>query len=226
MATATIAEIRIPPTQFALHHTLTTLEDARFEIERIVAHESKHVMPYVWAGGVDPDEFERVLGDDPSIEEAERLAEPGDSVLYRMKWIESIEALVHMLIEEEGTILAAEGTHEGWSLRVLFPSREALSRTYDFCRENDLALQVQRIYNVDEGKQGRFGLTEQQEATLRAAYEQGYYSVPRDASLNDLAETLDVSHQALSERIRRSHRTLVENAVMIGEGMEGADDGG
>lgn len=223
MATATIAEIHVPTDQFALHHTLTTLEDARFEIERIVAHESEHVMPYVWASGVDPDELDRVLGDDPSVERADRLARPEDSVLYQMKWIESIEALVHMLIEGKGTILAAEGTDERWSLRVLFPDRESLSRTYDFCRENDLELQVRRIYNVDEGKQGRFGLTEQQEATLRAAYEQGYYSVPRDASLNDLAETLDVSHQALSERIRRSHRTLVENAVIIGGGMDGAD---
>jgi predicted DNA binding protein len=217
---ATIAEIRIPSSQFALNHTLTTLEDARFEIERIVAHESEHVMPYVWATGVDPEELERVVEDDPSVEVAEQLARPGDSALYQMKWISSIETLVHLLVEEEGTVLAAEGTHDGWFLRVLFPAREALSRTYDFCRERDLTIDVRRIYNVDDGKQGRFGLTERQEATLTEAYDRGYYSVPREVSLSELAEELDVSHQALSERLRRSHRALIENAVIIGEGVD------
>ncbi|WP_336344547.1 helix-turn-helix domain-containing protein [Halalkalicoccus ordinarius] len=221
---ATIAEVRIPSAQFALHHTLTTLEDTRFEIERIVAHEAEHVMPYVWATGVDPDDLERVLGDDPSVEVAETLARPGDSVLYQMKWIASIEALIHILVDEEGTVLAAEGTPEGWFLRVLFPAREALSATYDFCREHDLEIDVQRIYNVDDGKQGRFGLTESQETTLTEAYNHGYYAVPREVSLSELAETLDVSHQALSERLRRSHRALIENAVIIGEGIDG-DDG-
>lgn len=221
---ATIAELHIPPDQFALHHTLTTLEDARFEIERIVAHEPEHMMPYVWVTDVDPDELERVLENDPSVEEAEQLARPDTSVLYQMKWISSIEALIHMLVEEEGTVLAAEGTHGGWFLRVLFPIRESLSRTYDFCQERDLKMNVQRVYDVNEGKQGRFGLTERQEATLKSAYEHGYYSIPRERSLSELAEALDVSHQALSERLRRSHRSLVENAVIIGEGFDGTED--
>ncbi|WP_336363506.1 bacterio-opsin activator domain-containing protein [Halalkalicoccus salilacus] len=55
------------------------------EIERIVAHDQEHVMPYVWATGVDPDELERVVEDDPSIEVAEQLTRPGETVLYQMK---------------------------------------------------------------------------------------------------------------------------------------------
>jgi predicted DNA binding protein len=85
-------------------------------------------------------------------------------------------------------------------------------------------MNVQRVYDVNEGKQGRFGLTEQQEATLKSAYEHGYYSIPREQTLSESAEALDVSHQALSERLRRSHRSLVENAVIIGEGFDGTDD--
>ncbi|WP_336363507.1 helix-turn-helix domain-containing protein [Halalkalicoccus salilacus] len=84
---------------------------------------------------------------------------------------------------------------------------------------------LQRIYNVDDGQQGRFGLTERQESTLTAAYEHGCYGVPREVSLSELAEELDVSHQALSERLRRSHRALVENAVIIGEGVDNAGNG-
>lgn len=215
---ATIAELRIPADEFVLRHTLDTLTEVDFEIERIVAHDPEEVMPYVWATGVDSKELESVLEEDPSVDEIERIARPDDAVLYQMHWIESIQTLVHILIEEEGTILVAEGSREGWFLRVLFPDRDSLSRAYDFCRENGLSLDVQRIYDVNDGRQGRFGLTDDQEETITAAYERGYYDVPRGISLSDFAEELDVSHQALSERIRRGHKTLVENSIVVGRG--------
>jgi predicted DNA binding protein len=223
---ATIGEIYLPADEFALYHTLEALDTVQFEVERMVAHEQDHLMPYVWASGVDRGELEDALEEDSSVAECELLAEPEEDYLYRMDWVESIETLVHILLEEEGTILVAEGDRGGWLLRVLFPDRDSLSRAYDFCRENDLSLDIQRIYDVDDGKQGRFGLTDEQEETIAAAYERGYYDVPRGVSLSDFAEGLDVSHQALSERIRRGHKTLVENSVIVGRGEneEGGSD--
>ncbi len=55
---------------------------------------------------------------------------------------------------------------------------------------------------------------------MLAALEHGYYDVPREASLTDLAERLDVSHQALSERLRRGHGNLVKHALGANEGGE------
>ncbi|WP_122089281.1 helix-turn-helix domain-containing protein [Halalkalicoccus subterraneus] len=217
---ATIAEIRIPADEFALSYTLDTLDEVNFEIERIVAHDPEHIMPYVWSTGADPDTLEATLEDDPSIDTVEQIADLGEEALYQMEWIDSIETLIHILIEEEGTILASEGRQDGWFIRILFPDRDALSRTYDFCEENDLSIDIQRIYNVDRGKQGRFGLTDEQENTIAAAYEYGYYDVPRNVSLSDFASELDISHQALSERLRRGHKTLVENTVIVGRGGE------
>ncbi|MEM4780910.1 MAG: helix-turn-helix domain-containing protein [Halalkalicoccus sp.] len=224
---ATIAEIRIPADEFALASTLDSLDEVNFEIERIVAHDPDHIMPYIWATGAEKAELKAALEEDPSVDRVEVIAEPGEEALYQMDWIDSIETLVHILVEEEGTILAAEGRQDGWFLRILFPDRKALSRTYDFCEDNDLSLDVQRIYNVDEGKQGRFGLTDEQEETIAAAYEHGYYDVPREVSLSDFAAELDISHQALSERLRRGHKRLVENTVIVGRGgNEGDDDRG
>ncbi|MFC7007397.1 helix-turn-helix domain-containing protein [Halalkalicoccus salilacus] len=213
---ATIGEIYLPADEFALYHTLEALDTVQFEVERMVAHEQDHLMPYVWASGVDRGELEDALEEDSSVAECELLAEPEEDYLYRMDWVESIETLVHILTEEEGTILVAESTERGWFLRILFPDRESLSTTYDFCRENGLSIDVQRIYNIDDGRQGRFGLSADQEDTIAAAYEHGYYSVPRGTSLTELAEELGVSHQALSERLRRGHQRLVENTVVIG----------
>lgn len=217
---ATIGELHLPTDEFVLSHTLGTLEGVDFEIERIVAHDPDEVMPYVWVTGADAEELESVLAEDPSVDAIERIAEPEEAVLYQMHWIESIQTLIHILLEQEGTILVAEGNQEGWFLRVLFPDRDSLSRAYDFCQENGLSLDIQRIYDVDDGKQGRFSLTEDQEETITTAYERGYYDVPRGVSLSDFAEELDVSHQALSERIRRGHKTLVENSLIVGRGDE------
>lgn len=36
----------------------------------------------------------------------------------------------------------------------------------------------------------------------------GYYDVPRTVTLTELADSLDVSHQGLSERLRRAHANL------------------
>ncbi|ADJ14069.1 helix-turn-helix domain-containing protein [Halalkalicoccus jeotgali] len=217
---ATIAEIRVPTEGFALSHTLDALDEVNFEIERIVAHDPDHVMPYVWATGADPETLRETLEEDPSVSDVEIIAEPDEESLYRMNWIDSTEALVHILTEEDGTVLAAEGRQDGWFLRILFPDRDALSRTYEFCEDEDLSMDVQRIYNIDQGKQGRFGLTDEQEETIASAYEHGYYDVPRDVSLSDFAEELDISHQALSERLRRGHKTLVENTVIVGRDGE------
>ena len=47
------------------------------------------------------------------------------------------------------------------------------------------------------------------------AVDMGYFSVPREAATEDLAERLDVSHQAVSERLRRGTKALV--TATIGE---------
>lgn len=49
--------------------------------------------------------------------------------------------------------------------------------------------------------------------TIRRAYEAGYYNVPRDVSGVELAAEFGISDQTLSERFRRAHAKLVEQAL-------------
>ncbi|WP_254662883.1 helix-turn-helix domain-containing protein [Haladaptatus sp. W1] len=44
---------------------------------------------------------------------------------------------------------------------------------------------------------------------LQLAAKHGYYDVPRGITLRELADRIDVSHQAVSERIRRAHGHLI-----------------
>lgn len=211
---ASIAEFRLPTEGFCLAETLP-VTDASFQFLQLVAHDPAGVLPFVRATG---DErtlagLDELFAADPTVESAERIAAMSDGHLYHVEWADSIEEIVHALLEEGATILDATTMDEQWQLQALFHDRDSLSRTYERCEGRGLSVTVDRIYELTDVRHQQFGLTTQQHETMLAALEHGYYDVPREASLTDLAESLDVSHQALSERLRRGHGNLVKHAL-------------
>ena len=216
----TICEASIAAATFALGETLEAVPEATFDVERVVAHDAERVMPFVWASAPDRDELEAAFEVDPSVENVECLSDLDGEWLYRMDWIAHVQFVVHALVEEEATVLNAESENGNWKLRLLFPDRESLSRAYEFCQEHDIDIDVQAIYSMENERHARFGLTEEQAEALEAAFEHGYYEVPRDFSVADLAEKLDISHQALSERFRRAHGNLIANTLIVDEESE------
>lgn len=213
----TIAELEIPAEEFALGATLREIPELEVEIERLVAHYHGRLMPFAWLTAPDFDAVENAIVEDPTVESCELVSQVNGDQLYRMEWVDAIEMVIHILLEEEGTILQATGQTDGWHVRVLFPDRESLSATYDFATDHDLSFTVVRIYELDTRRQGRFGLTDDQQRTLAAATKLGYFDVPREITQAELADELGVSHQALSERLRRAQKTLNENAIIIGD---------
>lgn len=218
---STIAEIEIPAEEFALWGTLERVPDVEFDVLRVAAHDDDHVLPYLWAKTEQFEDLNAALDEDPSIDGFELLEDLGEERLYQMNWIDQIRVVVHIIVEEDATVLNAHGEREYWRLRALFPDRDALSATYDFCNESDLSIDVRNIYEMSDTRHGLFGLTEEQHETLLMALDTGYYDIPREATADDLADGLGVSHQAISERLRRGHRSLVKNALAIGPEGDG-----
>ena len=56
-------------------------------------------------------------------------------------------------------------------------------------------------------------LTEKQRETLELAIKKGYYEKPRAADLTTLAEELEISKSAVSQRLRTAERKLITNAL-------------
>jgi predicted DNA binding protein len=217
---ATIVEVELPTAEFALSETISELDNIEFEVERFVAQDADHIMPFVWVTGNDGDRIKAVLERDESVDNLELLSELDGEWLYRMDWITQIQAVIQILIEEEGSILAAFGDESGWQLRVLFSDRDSLSRTYEYCRESGLTLDIRSIYELEDGREGRFGITEEQQSTLEVAFKRDYFDVPRAITLTNLADEIGISHQALSERLRRGQKSVLKNTVIIGCGGE------
>jgi predicted DNA binding protein len=224
---ATIIKAQIPSEEFALAETLQTCEEATVECEQIVEHADTTVMPLVWVRETTPDAFEAALAQDPTVETYTQLAETPTEWLYEMQWNANIQLVLQFFTMEGAVILDAEGSADGWHLRVLFPDRDDVRTTTDFCKTHNLTLTIHTIRQLDDetARQGstRFGLTPDQHEALTRAYNQGYFRVPRDVDLDDLADDMDISHQALSERLRRGHETLLRETLLDGTDPTMAD---
>ena len=77
-------------------------------------------------------------------------------------------------------------------------------------------MDITSVYPLDDGRKGRFSLTDEQQDVLEIAFAKGYFDVPRGITLTDLADEIGISHQALSERLRRGQKSVLENTVILG----------
>lgn len=59
----------------------------------------------------------------------------------------------------------------------------------------------------------RAALTDKQRQAIELAAERGYYEVPAEATIEDLAAELDLSPSAFGKRLKRAERTVVLQAV-------------
>ena len=216
----TIAEFNIPAEEFTLKKTLQQHPDIRLEIDRVVAHDTVHVTPFIWVSGKDHEELLPAFEADPSIEDVELLGEFDNESHYRMKWNDHTQIIGHMVIEGNATVQQAIAKDGKWRLRALFPERSGLSETYDFAEEQGIPLTINQVYDADSIRRVRFSLTEEQHEALTEAAKQGYYSVPRETNQSELADTLNISHQAASERLRRAYLNLIEHALLVDEDDE------
>ncbi|MFC7007228.1 helix-turn-helix domain-containing protein [Halalkalicoccus salilacus] len=210
---ATILECRVPLDEFALTRTFASVPTLQVEAERFVASGSDSAMPFVSVVTADFDAFEAAVEEDPTVESFSALNGEREKRFYRMEWTAAVERVLELLLENGGVLTQASSWGESWRLTVLCSDREMLSRTYESCEENGLSLGIDSIRALDAGENARFGLTEAQHTTLLEAKKHGYYDVPRDATLSELATVLGISHQALSERLRRGHGNLVSRTL-------------
>lgn len=213
----TIVDATLPAEQLALGETLEAVPAAEFEAVCTVAHRTDAVVPFVRASAPDAAALEDALAADPTTEGVARLAAGEENCLYWVQWSPPVRSAVRALVCERGTLLDAAAAEGRWELCVLFPEHDDISATYDTCSERGLELTIRRSKELtDLSHPGVVDLSEEQHEALTTAFESDYYQVPRGTTLEELAEHLGVSHQALSERLRRGHRCLIENVLADG----------
>lgn len=195
-----------------LSHALQRTDGMAIVVDQLDASDVVPLRNLFWASGGDFERFETALADDPTITDFDCVTEETDSRLYRVQYDETLPEVeaYRASVDHDGAVLHAENDGDGWYVRMRFPDRDAIAAFCDRCWAADLGLRIRAVYDHQHGvPESRFGLTTTQYETLLTALEHGYFSIPRGASLEDVADLLGVSSQATSERLRRGMKTLV-----------------
>lgn len=216
MSSACVVRGEIPAEEFALYEALSSLPDVEFEVERVVQSGDEAAMPLMWIRNADSEAITTAFEDDPSVQNLTLLSSFDNEHLYRMEWVSEVQVVLQMLTNSSATITDAYGTDGRWYLRVLYPDRDALTKTTNFVDEEGLTFEVTAIREMEGEPAGFYGLTEPQFEALSTALVEGYYQVPRETEQSELADELGISHQALSERLRRATGALIEDALLVG----------
>ena len=166
--------------------------------------------PYAWVTGEDVDAFEAGVRRDDRAD-LTCQAELADSRFYRVSWV-GTPPLLEATTACDGVILEVSAD-DRWFFRVRFPNHDAVSAFYD--RLPDVSIEVERVWTLtDEFERDmRYGLTPEQREAVTLALDSGYFETPRETTLSALADELDISQQALSDRVRRANEKVLRRAL-------------
>ncbi|USZ73036.1 helix-turn-helix domain-containing protein [Natronosalvus halobius] len=205
---STIAEFRIPASDTAMETTFERAPQARLELESSVSK----TLPSIWVSGTTCEAIENAFAADDTIERFELVASAEDRLLYDVD-SERGQYLYDELLSSGGSLLEASGVDSWWQFKMRFRTREHLVDTHETLESQGIVVDLIRVTDVTTVSTGNTRLTPEQHEALTAAFEKGYFKIPRQISMEELASDLGISHQALSERLRRAYGTLVDAEV-------------
>lgn len=172
---------------------------------------------------------------DHTVCEATAMREADSSRLWGIELAPETKLLAPLVTTEGGFVLDARsappGTDldpRGWHERWLLPDREALHDIWQHARDEEFAFDVLELHRrgrTDAEYPGPDALTDQQQEALVAAYREGYFTEPRETSLEELADTLDISASAVRGRINRGLKALVGAGLVLNRHEADTDTG-
>ncbi|WP_276257841.1 helix-turn-helix domain-containing protein [Haloglomus litoreum] len=212
-----IAEVRISPDDFELGQILDLDEASAIELETLVPSGDVTV-PLFWVYEPVENQFLDTVRRYPTVNSVTEVDVFDDRTLFRLDWDASQDHLFRCILDNEGQILGATGTAEGWDFEIRFSHREALSQYWTCCEDAHISLEMISVYNpTDPGAGPWYGLSKPQREALTLAVRMGYYDIPRGCTTEELADELGISDQAVTERLRRAIGTFVRHALLTPE---------
>jgi len=215
-----IAEFSIEADQFLLGRIIADFPDIAVEIERVVPTGNR-VMPYIWGYGEDLDEFVTVMQEHPNVKSITAVDQVDNQALYKIEWEDPTEQLIAGIAETTATILKAH-SDDVWTFEIRFEDHKGLAAFNEYCTSHSIEYRLERVSALTDSQYFResCALTDPQYEALSLAVEHGYFEIPREVTYKELADQLDISEQAVSERVRRATNKVLK-ATMAGQSSFG-----
>jgi predicted DNA binding protein len=168
------------------------------------------MIPYFWVEDPDIEAVEEALLESTYVEEASIVDRVGDEALFRVVWAEDVNGIIETITETESVILEGNGHGDNWTFELRFPEYDALSRFYRSVVEKGISITLENVHNpIDQPGPQSNVLTDEQREALQTALKEGYFAVPREITLVELADQLGISDSAVSQRVRRGLTKLL-----------------
>ena len=208
----TEATFTVASDEFPLGTIFREYPDVTVELERIIPTDHT-IIPYFWVHGRDIDDVATAFGPHPGVRKIELMADIDGQYLLRGEWTPDYEGILAGLVETEVTLLTGRGTASGWTFTVRGDTRKAVAAFQRYCQDHGIPIRISSIHELTPLHAPAYELTDTQQEALLLAFERGYFDSPREASLEELADKLDISHQAVASRLRRGTRRLIAGTL-------------
>ncbi|MDX1748148.1 MAG: helix-turn-helix domain-containing protein [Halobacteriales archaeon] len=203
------AEFSLPTPVFSFEVALDDHPDVILEIRALVPTGDRAITVSIQGAGRHTVVEE--IRAEPTVERLEVLDEYPDGLLVKVVSSEPGPGIIEFADRVDGRIVSAVGGRDGWTLTLRFPDDAALESFYADVIEDGLDLQLKQLGAADAGpRSGEPAVTRKQRETLVHAFEAGYFDIPRQVTLADIADDLGITEQGVSERLRRGLAGLLE----------------
>lgn len=194
-----------------LREAATSLPDGAISIQRL--HRVDGVCrAAVWVAVADRETVETALAGDDTAGSASHLGPEADGHWYVITTgDEPLDTMNRELRTADGMFVRADLIDHNWVVQARLADTSSLLTFREELIADGFDIEVQRMH--EDGESTQFDVTDPQREVLLLALDRGYYTVPRNASLSDLATELGISSQATSERLRRGTQSLVANTL-------------
>jgi predicted DNA binding protein len=155
--------------------------------------------------------FEAALEDEANVTEFTLISDENSLRAYHVVWKRPPPEGIDELTFNKTLIERQWVTNEGYHLKQQFADRDELAAYRDSCREMGVEFYLDRLYETNAIDGTVPGVSAKQREALLAAYEAGYFTVPRQASLREVAASLGISRSALAERLHRGQSHVLEH---------------
>lgn len=168
----------------------------------------------VWVDAADRHSIDTAFESDGTVSGVSHLGPEADGHWYALSTTDQpLAAMYRGFLAADGMLVRADLVDGDWVVQARFPDRSSLLTFREDLVAEGYDVEVKRMREDEDEASTQFGVTDPQREVLLLALDRGYYTVPRKASLSDLADDLDISSQAASERLRRGTQTLVANTL-------------
>lgn len=199
-------DVTFPAADFVLDEVFRTVPTVTAEFAPVVPT-SQSPIPFLAVSGDAEGLAGSVLADSRLLRRVETQFEERGVTGYQLWW-ERDRGLPSVLISTEAVVLEATGQDREWRLQMAFLADGDMSAFQAACDAHGVEMQVRRVSSgppLDASP-----LTPEQREAIETARDCGYFEVPRETTVEDIADRLGISDQAASQRLRRGLRAQLD----------------